>query len=567
MSFYVMPKGNSPVLAGGSAPASGLGNVGDLYIDTAAARLYGPKTLTGWGSGVLIRGADGAPGAPGEPGAAGSQGPQGEQGPPGPPLDPTSVTIGDIGGLQAALDSKQVAGDYAPSSHTHSMGDVVGLYDTLDLKQAAGDYALSSHNHSGVYAPLVSGSVPSQYLPSYVDDVIELNSISGVGGGETGKIYVAKDTNKVYRWSGSAYIEISPSPGSTDAVAEGATNLYHTTARAAAAAPVQSVSGKTGTVTLAKGDVGLGNVDNTSDASKPVSTAVQTALDGKANATHTHSAADVSGLASVATSGSYNDLTNKPSIPAAYTLPVATSSVLGGVKQGSNVTIDGSGAISVAAPVTSLPYSSITGTPSLSTVATSGSYSDLTNKPNIIKAAVEWTANHTVADGTRYLAGDLVYAGGRVYVALFDNESLPVTNATYWQDLGPGYRLNIDGRDIQNIPSSGGGGGSGNPTVVTLTYSATLATNASTGSIFDVVLTGAATIANPTNGVNGQTLRWRITQDATGGRAVTLGNKFALPSSVPSLTFSTAANATDILAATYHQPSDRWHVVALVTGY
>lgn len=41
---------------------------------------------------------------------------------------------------------------------------------------------------------------------------------------------------------------------------------------------VTSVAGKTGAVTLAKGDVGLGNVDNTSDANKPVSTATQTAL-------------------------------------------------------------------------------------------------------------------------------------------------------------------------------------------------------------------------------------------------------------------------------------------------
>ena len=45
--------------------------------------------------------------------------------------------------------------------------------------------------------------------------------------------------------------------------------------------PVTSVAGKTGAVTLAASDVGLGNVDNTSDANKPISTATQTALDGK----------------------------------------------------------------------------------------------------------------------------------------------------------------------------------------------------------------------------------------------------------------------------------------------
>jgi hypothetical protein len=48
-----------------------------------------------------------------------------------------------------------------------------------------------------------------------------------------------------------------------------------------ALAPVQSVAGKTGSVALAKGDVGLSNVDNTSDADKPVSTATQTALNAK----------------------------------------------------------------------------------------------------------------------------------------------------------------------------------------------------------------------------------------------------------------------------------------------
>lgn len=52
---------------------------------------------------------------------------------------------------------------------------------------------------------------------------------------------------------------------------------------ASAADPVQSVSGKTGIVTLVKGDVGLGNVDNTSDLNKPISTSTQAALNLKFN--------------------------------------------------------------------------------------------------------------------------------------------------------------------------------------------------------------------------------------------------------------------------------------------
>ena len=60
--------------------------------------------------------------------------------------------------------------------------------------------------------------------------------------------------------------------------------------------PVVSVAGRTGAVTLAKADVGLSNADNTADATKPISTAAQAALDGKAAAVHGHAIADVTGL-------------------------------------------------------------------------------------------------------------------------------------------------------------------------------------------------------------------------------------------------------------------------------
>ena len=104
--------------------------------------------------------------------------------------------------------------------------------------------------------------------------------------------------------------------------------------------------------------------------------------------------------------------------------------------------------------------------------------------------------------------------------------------------------------------------------VVALTYAATLNTNASAGGIFDVTLTGNATLANPTNPTDGKTLRWRIRQDGTGSRAVTLGNKFVSPSSATTpLPFSTAANKMDVLAATYHAGRDKWDIVAFVMGY
>ena len=57
-----------------------------------------------------------------------------------------------------------------------------------------------------------TGKVPSSQLPSYVDDVLEYDNKSVFPGtGEAGKIYVSKNDNKTYRWSGSAYVEISAS--------------------------------------------------------------------------------------------------------------------------------------------------------------------------------------------------------------------------------------------------------------------------------------------------------------------------------------------------------------------
>lgn len=56
---------------------------------------------------------------------------------------------------------------------------------------------------------LVDGKIPSDYLPSYVDDVLEYAGTANFPTtGETGKIYVDTSTNSTYRWSGSTYVEI-----------------------------------------------------------------------------------------------------------------------------------------------------------------------------------------------------------------------------------------------------------------------------------------------------------------------------------------------------------------------
>jgi hypothetical protein len=204
-------------------------------------------------------------------------------------------------------------------------------------------------------APLGSDSkIASAYLPSYVDDVLEFANLAAFPAtGETGKIYIALDTNREYRWSGSTYIQLVASPGTTDNVPEGTTNLYFTAVRVLGTAlagfassvgavtaadtiltalgklqgtkvdkvtgkqlstedytttektklagvqtgaqvnAVTSVATRTGDVVLAKADVGLGNVDNTSDVNKPVSTAQQTAINTKVGLTGNESIANI----------------------------------------------------------------------------------------------------------------------------------------------------------------------------------------------------------------------------------------------------------------------------------
>ena len=93
---------------------------------------------------------------------------------------------------------------------------------------------------SGVATLDTGGKIPASQLPSYVDDVLESANLAAFPvTGETGKIYVALDTNKCYRWSGTAYIYIT-------------------------SGAVDSVAGRSGVVVLTKTDVGLANVPNLS---------------------------------------------------------------------------------------------------------------------------------------------------------------------------------------------------------------------------------------------------------------------------------------------------------------
>lgn len=123
------------------------------------------------------------------------------------------------------------------------------------------------------YAELdATGKVPSGRLPSFVDDVIEVANYAALPAtGETGKIYVVLDNNITYRWSGSAYVEIS----SSLALGETSTTAYRGDRGKTAYDHTLNTNNPHG---VTKAQVGLSNVDNTSDASKPVSTAQQAAI-------------------------------------------------------------------------------------------------------------------------------------------------------------------------------------------------------------------------------------------------------------------------------------------------
>ena len=102
-----------------------------------------------------------------------------------------------------------------------------------------------------------TGKVPSSQLPSFVDDVLEYDKQSSFPTtGEAGKIYIAQDTNKTYRWSGSAYVEISASL----ALGETSSTAYRGDRGKTAYDHSQLTSGNPHNVT--KSDVGLGNVGN-----------------------------------------------------------------------------------------------------------------------------------------------------------------------------------------------------------------------------------------------------------------------------------------------------------------
>lgn len=104
-----------------------------------------------------------------------------------------------------------LSGTYVPVTTTIN-GKPLSAAVTLNAEDVGAIPATEKGAANGVAELDETGKVPAAQLPSYVDDVLEYDNLEAFPEtGEAGKIYVAKDTNLTYRWSGSQYVEISAS--------------------------------------------------------------------------------------------------------------------------------------------------------------------------------------------------------------------------------------------------------------------------------------------------------------------------------------------------------------------
>lgn len=124
----------------------------------------------------------------------------------------------------------------------------------------------------------ITGTIPTAALPPLaINETTPVASQSAMLSlvAQRGDVAIRTDTNETY-------ILASDSPAT-----------LADWKKIMASGQVTSVAGRTGVVVLTKTDVGLSNVDNTSDSSKPISTLTQNALNGKANTTHAHQSIDI----------------------------------------------------------------------------------------------------------------------------------------------------------------------------------------------------------------------------------------------------------------------------------
>jgi hypothetical protein len=166
--------------------------------------------------------------------------------------------------------TKGVVNDAEGEVWISTNGNYTGKFKTTNLTnnitlempvKNTGTYTIATTDLIGAANGLAeldgTGKVPSSQLPSFIDDVEEYANLAAFPvTGESGKIYIAIDTNLTYRWGGSTYVEISPSL----ALGETSASAYRGDRGKIAYDHSQLTSGNPHNVT--KSDVGLSNVVN-----------------------------------------------------------------------------------------------------------------------------------------------------------------------------------------------------------------------------------------------------------------------------------------------------------------
>lgn len=244
--------------------------------------------------------------------------------------NPAALTISLNGNSQGAYDGSAAKSidvtatsvGAAAATHNHAASAITSGTFSLDRIPTITDAKIS-----GISATKIAGTISSANLPSYVDDVLEYNGTSAFPeDGEAGKIYVDTSTNKTYRWSGSGYVEISASLalGTTSSTAfrgdYGNTAYQHATAKGSAYS-----SGLYKITTNNQGHVTAATAVTKSDI---------TALGIPGQDTNTEYSAATQSTAGLMSAADKTKLDGIASGANKYTLPVATTSALGGVRIG-----------------------------------------------------------------------------------------------------------------------------------------------------------------------------------------------------------------------------------------